>query len=347
MPSSLRLPIKPPYPPMEALSSEKIPTGDGWLYEPKWDGFRCIAYKDGQNVFLQSKNGLPLGRYFPEVVEHVKSIAAPKFVLDGELVVRTGKQLSFEELQLRLHPAESRVRKLAHEHPATFLVFDLLVDERGKALVELPLRERRPKLEAFARRFQGVEGVRLSKATTQSRVVAGWFETVGGALDGIIAKRLDAEYCSGERSGAQKIKKLRTADCVVGGFRYASAGKVIGSLLLGLYDRKGLLHHVGFTSGLSEDERKALVRKLKPLIKPPGFTGRAPGGPSRWSTERTDQWEPLAPKLVVEVTFDHVTDERFRHGTRLLRWRPDKSPKQCTMDQLDVVASASLLKLSS
>ncbi len=347
MAASLRLPIKPPYPPMEALSSEKIPAGEGWLYEPKWDGFRCIAYKDGQNVFLQSKNGLPLGRYFPEVVEHVKSIAATKFVLDGELVVRTGKQLSFEELQLRLHPAESRVRKLAHEHPATFLVFDLLVDERGKALVDLPLRERRPKLEAFARRFMRVEGIRLSKATKQSRVVAGWFETVGGALDGIIAKRLDAEYCSGERSGAQKIKKLRTADCVVGGFRYASTGKVIGSLLLGLYDRNGLLHHVGFTSGLSADERKALVPKLKPLIKPPGFTGRAPGGPSRWSTERTDQWEPLVPKLVVEVTFDHVTDERFRHGTRLLRWRPDKSPQQCTMEQLDVVASASLLKLSS
>jgi ATP-dependent DNA ligase len=347
MAAALKLPIKPPYPPMEALSSEKIPSGDGWLFEPKWDGFRCIVFRDGDNIFLQSKNGLPLARYFPEVVEHVRAIPAKKFVIDGELVVRAGNELSFEELQMRLHPAESRVRRLASEHPATYLVFDLLVDERGNSLVDRPLKERRPRLEEFARRFMRGKGVRLSAATKQARVVAGWFEKVGGALDGIIAKRLDAEYCSGERVGAQKIKKLRTADCVVGGFRYASAGKVIGSLLLGLYDRQGKLNHVGFTSGLSEEERRMLVRKLKPLIKPPGFTGRAPGGPSRWSTERTEQWEPLAPKLVVEVVFDHVTDERFRHGTRLLRWRTDKSPKQCTMDQLRVAASASLLKLSS
>ena len=343
----IRLPVKPPFPPMEAATAETIPSGGGWLYEPKWDGFRCLAFKDGENVFLQSKNGLPLGRYFPEIVEHVRSIGAKRFVLDGELVVRVDKDLSFEELQNRLHPAESRVRMLSREHPATYLAFDLLVDDQGKRLTELPLRERRKRLEAFAKKFLPAGDVRLSKATEQERVVAGWFKRVGGALDGIIAKRLDEPYRSGDRSAVQKIKKLRTADCVVGGFRYASSSKVIGSLLLGLYDKKGLLHHVGFTSGLADDERKALVRKLKPLIRQPGFTGRAPGGPSRWSTERSNQWEPLQPKLVVEVSFDHVSDDRFRHGTRLLRWRPDKSPKQCTMDQMKVAASASLLQLSS
>jgi ATP-dependent DNA ligase len=342
----LQLPIKPPYPPMEALSCEKIPQADGWQFEPKWDGFRCLAFRDGDTVFLQSKNGLPLGRYFPEVVEQVRAVRARKFVLDGELVVRDGRRLSFEELQLRLHPAASRVRKLAKEHPATYLVFDLLVDDRGTLLVNQPLRGRRSKLEAFARRYLRGSGIRLSKATTEQQVVNSWFASVGGALDGIIAKKLDADYRSGERSGALKIKKLRTADCVVGGFRWAGAGKVIGSLLLGLYDSKGILHHVGFTSGLSVAERKALVRTLKPLIRAPGFTGRAPGGPSRWATERTDEWEPLAPKLVVEVQFDHVSDDRFRHGTRLLRFRPDKSPRQCTLEQLHSTGSASLLKLS-
>lgn len=343
----MKLPVLPPYPPMETLSSESIPSGPSWLYEPKWDGFRCLAFRDGDEIFLQSKNGLPLARYFPEVVEHLRALGAKRFVLDGELIIRVGTSLSFEELQNRLHPAESRVRKLSREHPATYLVFDLLVDDHGSRLVTLPLRERRQRLEAFAKRYLHGGGVRLSKATKQRRVVDGWFASVGGALDGIIAKRLDAEYRSGERTAAQKIKKLRTADCVIGGFRYASNSKVIGSLLLGLYDGDGLLNHVGFTSGLSAEERKALVRKLKPLIKKPGFTGRSPGGPSRWSTERSDQWEPLAPKLVVEVSFDHVSDERFRHGTRLLRWRPDKAPRQCTMDQLHSPAAASVLKLSS
>ena len=332
---------------MEALSVEAIPQGSGWQFEPKWDGFRCLAFRDGDNIFLQSKNGLPFARYFPEVVEEVRKIRARRFVLDGELVIRTGAQLSFEELQNRIHPAESRVKKLAKEHPATYLIFDLLVDQDGKLLTDLPLLKRRPKLEAFSRLLPPSGGVRLSKASTQRAVVDRWFAAVGGALDGVIAKRLDSEYRSGDRKGAMKIKKLRTADCVVGGFRYATNAKVIGSLLLGLYDDKGALNHVGFTSGLSADERKSLVRKLKPLIKPPGFSGQAPGGPSRWSTERSEQWEPLAPKLVVEVAFDHVSDERFRHGTRLLRWRTDKSPRQCTMDQIEVKSGASVLKLSS
>ncbi len=331
---------------MEARSVEAIPEGDGWLYEPKWDGFRCLAFRDGDDVFLQSKNGLPLARYFPEIVDQVRRLKADRFVLDGELVIRSGTELSFEALQNRLHPAESRVRKLAKETPATLLVFDLLVDERGKLLTDLSLRERRPKLEAFARRFFAGD-IRLSKASSQRRVVDRWFSSVGGALDGIIAKRLECQYMTGDRKGAVKVKKLRTADCVVGGFRYASNARVVGSLLLGLYDRSGKLNHVGFTSGLSTDERKRLLAVLKPLVKPPGFTGASPGGPSRWSTDRTDQWEPLAPKLVVEVSYDHVSDGRFRHGTRLLRFRPDKSPRQCTMDQIDRKAAASLLRLST
>jgi ATP-dependent DNA ligase len=207
--------------------------------------------------------------------------------------------------------------------------------------------KRRPKLEAFARRFLDGDAIRLSKASTQRKVVDRWFADVGGALDGVIAKRLDCEYRSGDRKGALKIKKLRSADCVVGGFRYASGAKIIGSLLLGLYDDDGKLDHVGFTSGLVDDERKRLVRTLKPLVKPPGFSGRAPGGPSRWSTDRSEQWEPLQPKLVVEVSYDHVSDGRFRHGTKLLRFRPDKSPRQCTMDQIEIKAGASVLKLSS
>jgi ATP-dependent DNA ligase len=339
------LPLKPPYPPMEARSSETIPSGDGWQYEPKWDGFRCLAFRNGDEVFLQSKNGLPLARYFPEVVEQVRALRADRFVVDGELVILQGKTLSFEALQNRLHPAQSRVQKLAKEDPATFLVFDLLVDEGGRRITDLPLRERRAKLESFARSFGG-SGVRLSKASTQPRVVARWLSSAGGALDGIIAKRLDCDYRSGERTAVVKVKKLRTADCVVGGFRYASNARVLGSLLLGLYDAKGKLHHVGFTSSFSAGERKKLLGVVKPLIKPPGFTGNTPGGPSRWSTDRSDQWEPLAPKLVVEVSYDHVSDGRFRHGTRLLRFRPDKSPRQCTMDQIESKNALSVLKLS-
>jgi ATP-dependent DNA ligase len=332
---------------METQSVEAIPSGDGWQYEPKWDGFRCIAFKDGDEIFLQSRNGLPLARYFPEIVEALATIKARRFVLDGELVVRVGASLSFEELQMRLHPAASRVQRLAREHPATFIVFDLLVDNDARRLTELPLRERRPKLEDFSMRWLHHDRLRLSKASVKRSVVDRWFRSVGGALDGVIAKRLDATYRSGDRKGAVKIKKLRTADCVVGGFRYATNAKVVGSLLLGLYDAAGKLNHVGFTSGMSADERKAMASKLRPLVKPPGFTGRAPGGPSRWSTERTDEWEPLVPKLVVEVAYDHVSDERFRHGTRLLRFRPDKSPRRCTMDQIEITSAASVTKLTT
>jgi ATP-dependent DNA ligase len=331
----MTLPLRPPYLPMEAISVDRIPEGPKWQYEPKWDGFRCIAFRDGGKVQLQSKAGQPLERYFPELVTALLELDANKFVLDGEIVVPEGKALSFDALLQRVHPAASRVARLAKETPASYISFDFLVDARGKSLVKLPLEERRPALEKFAEaNFSKGGSVWLSPATTELKVVQRWFKSVGGALDGVIAKELDQPYRTGERAGMVKIKQLRTVDCVVGGFRYASKAKVIGSILLGLYDRAGLLHHVGFCSGFTAEQRKELTPRLEALIKPPGFTGQAPGGPSRWSTERSAEWKPLAPKLVVEVQYDHFTGGRFRHGTRLLRWRPDKAPKQCTMDQL-------------
>ena len=320
---------------MEARSVEEIPTGDEWQYEPKWDGFRCLAFRDGDKIFLQSKNGQPLVRYFPDVAANVAKLAQQEFVLDGELVIPIGGALSFDELQLRLHPAASRVQKLAAAHPAVYIAFDLLAED-DESYLERKLRERRRLLEKFARsNLRSATNVRLSPATTDYRVASGWLRKTGRDLDGIIAKRLDAPYASGERTAAVKVKQIRTVDCVVGGFRYATGARVIGSLLLGLYGEDGLLHHVGFISGFKASERRALTKQFERLKKPPGFTGNAPGGPSRWSTERTGEWEPVAPKIVVEVGYDHFTGGRFRHGTRFLRWRPDKDPRQCTMDQVE------------
>jgi ATP-dependent DNA ligase len=320
---------------MEALLVDEIPTG-AWQYEPKWDGFRCIAFRDGKKIELQSKSGQPLARYFPEVVENLRKLRATRFVLDGELVIPDGKRLSFDDLLQRIHPAESRVRALSRETPAAYVVFDLIVSLDGKPLVEKPLKERRRRLEKFVSDFvEAGSGVLLSPATTDIRQARKWLAMAGGGLDGIVAKRLDADYRSGERTGMQKVKVIRTADCIVGGFRYASGKKVVGSLLLGLYGEDGKLHHVGFTSGISARDRGPLTKKLEALISPPGFTGKAPGGPSRWSTERSAEWKPLAPKLVVEVRYDSFVGGRFRHGTGFLRWRPDKAPRQCTLDQVE------------
>lgn len=330
------LPFQPPFRPMEARSIEAIPTGDEWQYEPKWDGFRCIAFRDGGEVYLQSKAGQPLARYFPDVVAALESVTAKRFVIDGELVIPIDGALSFDELQLRLHPAASRVQKLAAAHPAMMVVFDLLAGEDGASLVSLPLRQRRAKLEAFASKHLDPKGaVRLSPATTKLVTAQKWFEKVGGDLDGVIAKLIDVPYASGERTAMVKVKQIRTVDCVVGGFRYGTGVKVIGSLLLGLYDDTGLLHHVGFTSGFKASEKKALTTQFEALKKAPGFTGNAPGGPSRWSTERSGEWEPLDPVTVVEVTYDHFTGGRFRHGTKILRYRQDKAPRQCTLDQVE------------
>ena len=320
---------------MEARTQDEIPTGDAWQYEPKWDGFRCVAFRDGDEVYLQSKAGQPLARYFPDVAAALGKLTPKRFVLDGELVIPVNGALVFDELQLRLHPAASRVQKLAAAHPAMMVVFDLLADEAGKSLMSLPLRARRARLEAFASEHLTVKGdIRLSPATTKLAQAQKWFDKVGGDLDGVIAKQIDVPYASGERTVMVKVKQIRTVDCVVGGFRYASNAPVLGSLLLGLYADAGLLHHVGFTSGFKASERKELTKRFEALRKPPGFTGNAPGGPSRWSTERSGEWEPLDPVTVVEVTYDHFTGGRFRHGTKIVRYRPDKSPRQCTLDQV-------------
>jgi ATP-dependent DNA ligase len=329
------LPIKPPFPPMEALLVKDIPRGKDWQYEPKWDGFRCIAFRDGKTVELQSKSGQSLGRYFPEIVEAVMNVKATRFVIDGELIITIKGEPSFDDLLQRIHPAVSRVAKLSRETPARLIVFDLLVDEPGKAIFEQPLAKRRQKLESFAKKYLARDAtIELSPETRDSSIALEWLSDSSVRLDGVIAKRLDLPYRSGERDGMQKVKKLRTADCVIGGFRYASTGKVVGSLLLGLYDDDGLLHHVGFTASFNAAEKKELTKKLEALIKAPGFTGNKPGGPSRWSTKKTSEWEPLATKLVAEVQYDHFTGGRFRHGTRFLRWRPDKKPRQCGFDQL-------------
>jgi ATP-dependent DNA ligase len=331
----MTLPIKPPYPPMEANLVNEIPAGENWEYEPKWDGFRCLAFREGSKVELQSRSGQPLSRYFPEIVEALLKLKASKFVLDGELVIPVKGGLSFDDLLQRIHPAASRVAKLSKETPAHFIVFDLLVDDTGKSISELPLAKRRVKLESFAKKYLAKNrSIALSPKTKDIRIARKWLSTPGMKLDGVIAKRLDLPYRSGERDGMQKVKRMRTADCVVGGFRYASKGKVVGSLLLGLYDENGLLHHIGYTSSFHDAQKRELTKKLEPLIKPPGFTGNKPGGPSRWSTKRTSEWEPLATKLVVEVQFDHFSGGRFRHGTKFLRWRPDKKPKQCSLDQI-------------
>jgi len=331
----MTLPLKQTYPPMEAKSVAQLPSGSDWQYEPKWDGFRCLAFRDGAQVSLQSKSGQPLGRYFPELVEALLKLKAKQFVLDGEIVVPVDGRLSFDDLLMRIHPAASRVQKLAKEHPAILIVFDLLVDYHGKSFTDSALPLRRKKLDAFAKKyFAKNKSIELSPETKDLKLAKGWLAGAGGDVDGVIAKRLDLPYQSGNRHGMVKVKRLRTVDCVVGGFRYASEGKLVGSLLLGLYDDKGLLHHVGFTSGIKAADKPELTKKLESLIKPPGFTGRAPGGPSRWSTDRSAEWKPLAPKLVIEIQYDHFTGGRFRHGTKFLRWRPEKKPAQCLLDQV-------------
>jgi ATP-dependent DNA ligase len=319
---------------MLALLVSEVPKGRDWIYEPKWDGFRCLAFRDGESIELQSKSCQSLTRYFPEVVAAVSSLASRQLVLDGEIVVPVDGALSFDDLLQRIHPADSRVRALAGKTPALYIVFDLLAEGRAR-IADLPLRERRARLERLAKsQFGGGRSLRLSPSTTRRPTALGWLRSAGGPIDGVIAKRRDLPYRSGDRTGMQKVKFLRTADCVVGGFRYASRGKTVGSLLLGLYDEAGKLNHVGFCSGLKTQERDRLASTLPRLVRPPGFTGRAPGGPSRWSTERTGEWQPLAPRLVVEVQYDHFSQDRFRHGTKFLRWRPDKAARECSIRQV-------------
>ena len=375
----LSLPIQPPYPPAEAKSVDSLPHESGWLYEPKWDGFRCLAFRQGDEVVLQSKAGQPLGRYFPEIVAALLALPERKFVLDGEIVIRSGAGLDFDALLQRIHPAASRIQRLSQETPATYMVFDLLVDSKGRSLADRPLSARRMALQEFAvanidsehdgKRSKNTdpqktfsnsgERILLSPASADFATAEKWMrEGAASGWDGVVAKRLDCEYMSGDRTGMVKIKRIRTADCVVGGFRWArakaSAGEAkkskadsksansdkrpteeIGSLLLGLYNKNGELDHIGFSSSFTREERKKLKPILEPLMGGEGFSGKAPGGPSRWTRDARDtEWFPLKPKLVGEFQYDHFSGGRFRHGTKFLRWRPDKKPEQCTMEQI-------------
>jgi ATP-dependent DNA ligase len=375
----LNLPLQPPYPPAEAKSVASLPHESGWLYEPKWDGFRCVAFRLGEEVVLQSKAGQPLGRYFPEIVAALLALPARKFVLDGEIVIRSGAGLDFDALLQRIHPAASRIQRLSQETPSTYMVFDLLVDGQGRSLAAKPLSARRMALQEFAaanieagpdpKRSKKAGGpttlkssdrIMLSPASADFATAEKWMrEGAASGWDGVVAKRLDCEYMSGDRTGMLKIKRIRTADCVVGGFRWSrgrnSEAKAadsksatlktadaekrpteeVGSLLLGLYNKDGQLDHIGFSSSFTREERKKLKGILKPLMGGEGFSGKAPGGPSRWTRDARDtEWFPLKPKLVGEFQYDHFSGGRFRHGTKFLRWRPEKKPEQCTMEQI-------------
>jgi ATP-dependent DNA ligase len=317
--------------PMEAKLVGELPTEPGWQFEPKWDGFRALVWREHDRIEILSKSGKTLARYFPEIVALIASVDRERFVLDGELILPVGDILSFDALQARLHPAESRIRKLSLETPAQLMLFDCLGID-GEDLRPQPLAARRHVLERFHAQHGG-RSMLLSPTSTDVEAARSWLAESGAALDGVVAKRVDEPYRAGERA-MLKVKQHRSADCVVGGFRYAKDGTSVASLLLGLYDEQGRLNHVGFTSGIEAAERVTLAAKLRPMIAAPGFTGKAPGGPSRWNDGNETVWEPLRNELVVEVLYDQVTGDRFRHGTKLLRWRPDKAPHQCTMDQL-------------
>jgi ATP-dependent DNA ligase len=318
--------------PMEAKRVSALPAGADWVYEPKWDGFRCVVRKDGDNILLQGKSGKGLDRYFPEVKEAVRLIPLKRLTIDGEILIRTNGKLSFEALQMRLHPAASRIKRLSTETPAIFTAFDTLLSDRGRNISSERFEQRRTALTHIIAKFKN-EQIGLTEQTASFQTAQDWLDTGFAGTDGVIAKQTDLDYRFGERA-MQKVKRIRTADCVVGGFRYARDSALVGSLLLGLYNSEGLLDHVGFTSAFAKEDKKALTARLEKLVGSPGFTGNAPGGPSRWATDRSTQWQPLKIKLVAEVSFDHVTSGRFRHGTRLLRWRPDKAPKQCTTEQI-------------
>jgi ATP-dependent DNA ligase len=332
---------------MEARSVDAIPIGQEWQYEPKWDGFRCLLTRDVDAVAMHSKSGQDLSRYFPEVVAAALALREKTFVLDGEIVVLVEGRLSFDDLLQRIHPAASRVKKLAEQTPALFFAFDLL--KKGRSELETkPLAKRRPMLEDFAARYFTDAGIfRLSPASLKLQDAHRWLASAGGGSDGVIAKRVDVPYQAGNREGMQKIKRYRSADCVIGGFRYGEnvqAGrKVVGSILLGLYDADKLLHHVGFSSAIKAKEKPALTDRLEALKHDRSFTGNTPGGHSRWSTKLSSEWQPIKPKYVVEVSYDHFTGGRFRHGTSILRWRPDKKPAQCTFEQVNQKIDRSLL----
>jgi ATP-dependent DNA ligase len=317
---------------MEARLTDVLPADPGWQFEPKWDGFRCLAFRAGEAVELKARSGKPLTRFFPEVAQRLGDHRQDRFVVDGELLIPVDGAFAFDALQMRLHPAQSRIRRLAAETPAVLVLFDALTDASGDSAMASPLCERRSVLEAFC--AHAPHGVDLSPCTRDRERAEDWLDHLPVGLDGVVCKRLDEPYRPGERAMV-KVKRMRTADCVVGGFRYLADRPLVGSLLLGLFDDAGRLDHVGYTSTIAQAQRAELTHRLEALRGGPGFTGDAPGGPSRWSTGRSGEWAPLRWELVVEVRFDQVTGGRFRHGTSLLRWRPDKAPEQCRREQIE------------
>jgi ATP-dependent DNA ligase len=317
----MKLPLKPPLKPQLARSAKALPEGDDWRYEPKWDGFRTIAFRDRDELHLQSRNGRPMNRYFPEVVEQLLALEGERLVLDGEIVVAVDGIQEFDLLGQRIHPAASRVEMLARETPATFVAFDLLAEE-DTPLLELPYAERRERLAGVI-----ADPVELTPVTASAKDAGKWLT---GASEGVIAKQASAPYLPGERRGMVKIKRMRTADTVVKAFRFGKAEGTVGSLILGLYDEDGELREVGHVSGFSAREKRELVARLEPYRT----HERGSGGPSRWKSDEELVWEGLRPELVVEVAYDHVTGRRIRHGARFVRWRDDKPPTECTIDQL-------------
>jgi len=328
----MTLPLEPPVAPMLSRLRPDIPLGDGWLYEPKWDGFRAIVFRDGDRIQIESRNGLALHRYFPELCETLAEGLPDRCVVDGEVVVIGPDGLEFEVLQMRIHPAESRIKKLAQETPASFVAFDLLA-LGDDDLTGQPLTARR---QALASMIEDGPHLFLTPQTSDPESARDWFERFEGAgLDGVVAKRVEQTYEPGERVMV-KVKHERTVDCVVGGYRLSKSGDGVGSLLLGLNDGQGVLHHVGHTSSFKAAERRDLLAELKPLEGGTSFGhGRTPGGPSRWAQGRDASYVPLDPVLVCEVSFEKLQGDRFRHAARFLRWRPDKSPTECTYDQLE------------
>jgi ATP-dependent DNA ligase len=359
----MHLPFDPPLEPMLAKPSDGLPDGDGWLYEPKWDGFRAIVFRDGDEVLIQSRDLKPLDRYFPELAAPLRASLPERCVVDGEVVIARNGELDFEALLLRIHPAASRVKMLAEETPASFVGWDLLAlgDDDLRATAQ---GDRRVRLEEALANVE--PPVRLTPATRDRTTAADWFDRFEGAgLDGVIAKRLDAAYQPGKRA-MFKIKHQRTADCVVAGFRWHTngPGTHIGSLLLGIFDDEGRLHHVGITSSFTWDRREALVKELEPLREhaaeghPWGEWAewasmgaadasgqRLPGATSRWNRGKDLSWEPLRPERVVEVAYDHLQGDRFRHATTFKRWRPDKQPSDCRYDQLEETAAYEIAKI--
>ena len=359
----MKLPFEPPIEPMLAKPAPELPEGDGWLFEPKWDGFRALVFRDGDETYIQSRDLKPLDRYFPELAAPLRASLPERCVLDGEVVIAADGGLQFEALLLRIHPAESRVRMLAEQSPASYVAWDLLAlgDED---LRQVPQGERRARLE------QALGGatppIHLTPATTDRSLAADWFDRFEGAgLDGVVAKRLDGTYQPGKRAMI-KVKHARTADCAVAGFRWHKngPGTHVGSLLLGLYDDTGRMHHVGVTSSFSWDRREALATELEPL-RTDSLDGhpwrewaewaeagtadasgqRLPGATSRWNRGKDLSWEPLRVERVCEVAYDHLQGDRFRHGTTFVRWRPDKRPEDCRYDQLEETAAFELEKI--